>query len=293
MKNTLKILGISLALFGCLSQNIELKPVKKVTDCLLKEAYFLAYSDPFNVTAKPSLEIQTSLFVYNENGNPSSWTVVDEKGGIIWQIKLEYENNKLKQVKRYEYCKNSKKIEMNAIKTYEIKDDFSEMIVSQTYVDSCQNFFEASAPQKLKFSRFASSQNELKFIESFYLDIEDKTKIIEKAALYEYDFEKNNILKKHDYKYGIVEEAKGFLKNIRSPFNTNIWFSLIINYREDWELEGGDWSRNVQSIEPESNIISTYQTNSEGFPCVINAKNLDFTPFPIEGRYYYYNCDCK
>lgn len=298
MKKTIKILFISLALFGCLSKNIELKPVQKKTDCLISKISTISGT-------KPNLVIETQNISYDNNGNPSDWTVIDEKGGVQWNITMEYENNRLKSLTRKEFNLIRQNLERNSVKTYDIKADFSEMIVREVSINARLQQYLESNPQKLYFIR--NKQQELKFLKSNELDKKDTNKVMGPAAYYVYNLATvgtttlenkgdifENVVQRYNFlSSGGLIEAKGYWDNVRNPFSSNIWLSLIANYRDEYGTEGGDWSRNMQSIDPKKGFITTYETNTEGFPCRLTAKNRDFTPYPLEVRYYYLNCDCK
>jgi hypothetical protein len=305
MKKILKILFISLTLVGCLSQNIELKPVNKITDCLIKEITTVK-------GVKPNWTIETQEFTYDKNGNPTKWIIKEQNNLPIWELRLFYENNKLIRVEKDTSVRDNRqatfgnivyKFSKHSIKNFTINADFSEMLVERSNYDNYPLLPPDKRPlipdnqQKLRFSR--NPANEIKFDGSDTLQNLGNIKYT--AYIYE-DNSKNNVLEKHfgekirtTYSGVIVTKSNGFWRNVKNPFSANIWLSLVADYNtySGYRIEGGNWNKNMQSIDPTNNFITTYETNAEGFPCRLTTKNPDFSPYPLEIRYYYLNCDCK
>lgn len=303
MKNLFKFLIIAGALIGCLSPNIELKPVKKTTDCLIREISTVK-------GVKSNIVIETQEFTYNSNGNPIKWIIKNQNNVILMEFRMFYENNRLIRVEkdssitatnwRLASFVGSESYNKHSIKYFKINADFSEIIVDRltwkyfipdnkpTAIPSQLN---AENQQKLKFSR--NKENELK-IDCTYVLQNSK---IKDFWVHKYDDSlKSNVVSKQIRGFASFPEILiGFWRNVKNPFSANIYLSLIANYDNysGYKLEGGNWNKNMESIDPLKNFITTYETNEEGFPCRLTTKNPDFSPYPLEVRYYYNNCDCK
>ncbi len=304
MKNLYKLIFVAFVLIGCLGPNIELKPVKKLTDCLIKEISIVK-------GVKPFLTIETQEFTYDNNGNPTKWIIKEQNNLRIWELRLFYENNKLKRVEKDTSIIDSRQLKLgnivylfteNSIKNYTVNANFSEIIVDRfnyihnpTLPPKTPPSLILNNQQKLRFSR--NLNNELKFDNSY--DLQNLGNIKSTSYLYDDDL-KSNVFEKQYWQVKpssgvIVLKSNGFWKNVKNPFSANIWLSLISDYNTNtgYNIEGGNWSKNMQSIDPINNYITSYETNAEGFPCRLTTKNSDFSPYPLEVRYYYHNCDCK
>ncbi len=290
-------------LIGCLNPNIELNPVKKVTDCLIRE-----------ISTVRGVNVETQEFTYDNNGNPTKWVVKDGNNLNTWELRLFYENNKLIRIEKDTSQRDNRQLSLgiivykfstHSVKNFKISSDFSEMLVERFDYRNNPPFVPPTTPraltlsnkQKLKFKR--NPDNELKFAGSE--DLVNLGNI--RSTSYNYDdILMSNVISKYFWEKVPtsissvkVIKSNGFWKNVKNPFNANIWLSLIADYNtySGYEIEGGNWSKNMQSVDPNSTFITTYETNAEGFPCRLTTKNPDFSPYPLEVRYYYNNCDCK
>ncbi len=295
MKKAIIIISTFIVLVGCLSQEIKPTPDQTTRGCLIKE----------NITLQVKNNtwfIESNFFEYNKDGNPSKRLLLDSKGKVKKMHIIDYEGNRIKTVKKY-LGNEEKNDSLESYKTYDISNDFLSMVVHIYVRKPNTNVFYEYNTQMLDFIRNERGELKLTKVEIVKNTAKPKDDAARTGSYYryEYDSEYRNFYKVYSKEPNepnetLIDEVTGSSRISKNPWNANIWLSLMANYSATWLYEDGDWNESSPLVLKDNDLVGyylQYEVNSEGFPCSATIKKPDYTNFPGELKYYYYNCDCK